>query len=36
MRKKYLQWDANKERVTNDDGANKLLSYDYRAPWKLR
>jgi predicted dehydrogenase len=35
MRKQYLTWDAQKERVTNDPGANKLLSYDYRAPWKL-
>jgi predicted dehydrogenase len=35
MRKRSLTWDAQKERVTNDDGANKLLSYEYRAPWKL-
>ena len=35
MRKKYLTWDAKAERVTNDDGANKLLGYEYRAPWKL-
>jgi hypothetical protein len=35
MRKKYLTWDAKAERVTNDPDANKLLSYDYRAPWKL-
>jgi predicted dehydrogenase len=35
LRKKYLTWDAKAERVTNDDGANKLLGYEYRAPWKL-
>ncbi|MBY0513992.1 MAG: Gfo/Idh/MocA family oxidoreductase [Gemmataceae bacterium] len=35
MRKKYLTWDAQAERVTNDADANKLLSYEYRAPWKL-
>jgi hypothetical protein len=34
-RKKYLAWDAAAERVTNDEGANKLLTYEYRAPWKL-
>jgi predicted dehydrogenase len=35
MRKQHLTWDARKERVTNDEEANKLLSYEYRAPWKL-
>jgi hypothetical protein len=35
MRKKYLTWDAKAERVTNDPDANKLLGYEYRAPWKL-
>ena len=35
LRKKYLTWDAKAERVTNDEGANKLLGYEYRAPWKL-
>jgi predicted dehydrogenase len=34
-RKKYLAWDAKAERFTNDDEANKALSYEYRAPWKL-
>ncbi len=34
-RKRYLQWDAEHERVTNDPEANGLLSYAYRAPWKL-
>jgi predicted dehydrogenase len=35
LRKQHLTWDARKERVTNDEEANKLLSYEYRAPWKL-
>ncbi len=35
MRKQHLTWDPRAERVTNDEGANKLLSYEYRAPWKL-
>ncbi len=34
-RKRYLAWDAEKERFTNDEEANKALSYEYRAPWKL-
>jgi predicted dehydrogenase len=35
LRKQHLAWDPRGERVTNDDEANKLLSYEYRAPWKL-
>jgi predicted dehydrogenase len=35
MRQQHLTWDAEKERVTNDEGANKLLCYEYRAPWRL-
>lgn len=35
MRKKYLTWDAQAEQVTNDPEANKLLTYEYRKPWKL-
>jgi len=31
----HLQWDAAAERFTNSDAANALLSYEYRAPWKL-
>ncbi len=31
-----LEWDVNKERVTNNRLANSLLHYEYRAPWKLR
>jgi predicted dehydrogenase len=30
-----LRWDAQQERVTNNDRANDLLAYKYRAPWKL-
>jgi predicted dehydrogenase len=34
-RKQCLAWDAEREVVTNDTDANKLLTYDYRPPWKL-
>ncbi len=34
-RKRYLTWDPESERVTNDPEANKLLSYEYRPPWRL-
>lgn len=30
-----LEWDAQKEEFIGDPEANKLLSYEYRAPWKL-
>jgi predicted dehydrogenase len=30
-----LDWDAEAERFTNNDEANKLLSYEYRKPWTL-
>jgi predicted dehydrogenase len=30
-----LDWDAKAERVTNNDAANKLLSYEYRKPHEL-
>jgi predicted dehydrogenase len=33
--KAMLAWDAQAERFTNNDAANKLLDYDYRAPYKL-
>ena len=32
---KRLEWDAENERITNDEEANALLHYDYRAPWTL-
>ena len=34
-REKHLIWDAKNERITNDGEANKLLTYEYRAPWQL-
>ncbi|MFB3922753.1 MAG: Gfo/Idh/MocA family oxidoreductase [Terriglobia bacterium] len=33
--KSYLEWDAKAERFTNSPAANKLLNYQYRAPYKL-
>ncbi|MBI4890247.1 MAG: Gfo/Idh/MocA family oxidoreductase [Acidobacteria bacterium] len=33
--KSYLEWDAKAEKITNNPAANKLLSYQYRAPYKL-
>ncbi len=30
-----IEWDAENERITNNDAANKLLQYDYRSPWNL-
>lgn len=32
--KMRLEWDADKERFTNSEEANRRLSYEYRAPWK--
>lgn len=31
----YLEWDSRAERFTNNAAANKYLSYQYRAPYKL-
>jgi predicted dehydrogenase len=31
----YLEWDAKAEKFTNNAAANKLLTYQYRAPYKL-
>jgi predicted dehydrogenase len=33
--KSYLEWDAKTEKFTNNAAANKMLSYQYRAPYKL-
>jgi len=33
--KSYLLWDGKNERFTNNEEANKLLAYQYRAPWRL-
>ncbi|MBQ9128493.1 MAG: gfo/Idh/MocA family oxidoreductase, partial [Thermoguttaceae bacterium] len=30
-----LEWDAENERITNDEAANELLGVPYREPWKL-
>lgn len=30
-----IEWDAEKERITNNDAANELLHYEYRKPWTL-
>jgi hypothetical protein len=30
-----LDWDGKAERFTNNEAANKLLGYKYRAPYKL-
>jgi predicted dehydrogenase len=34
-RGRYLAWDAQNERIVNDEDANRLLAYEYRAPWRL-
>jgi predicted dehydrogenase len=33
--KSYLEWDGKAERFTNNEAANRLLHYKYRAPYKL-
>jgi predicted dehydrogenase len=33
--KAYLEWDGKSEKFTNNAAANKLLSYQYRAPYKF-
>jgi hypothetical protein len=30
-----LEWDADREVITNNEEANKLLHYEYREPWEL-
>jgi hypothetical protein len=30
-----LDWDAEREVITNNKEANAMLHYEYRAPWKL-
>ena len=30
-----IEWDSEKEKVTNNKDANKLLHYEYRKPWRL-
>ena len=33
--KAYLEWDAKAERFTNNDAANKALTYEYRKPYTM-
>lgn len=33
--KSYLEWDGDNERFTNNQAANRMLRYNYRAPWKF-
>jgi hypothetical protein len=33
--KSHLEWDGKSERFTNNEAANKLLSYAYRRPYRL-
>ncbi len=33
---KRLEWDAEKEQITNCPEANDMLHYEYRKPWVLR
>ena len=30
-----VRWDAEQERVLDDEQANRLLTYEYRPPWRL-
>lgn len=30
-----IEWDSASERITNNEAANDLLMYEYRAPWSL-
>jgi len=29
-----LEWDGEKEMIVDDEGANQLLSREYRGPWE--
>lgn len=33
--KAWLEWDGDNERFTNNQAANRMLRYNYRAPWKF-
>lgn len=35
QRRAVLDWDAEQERFLNDPSANRLLSYEYRPPYRL-
>jgi hypothetical protein len=30
-----IEWDAQREKITNSEEANSLLHYEYRQPWTL-
>jgi hypothetical protein len=33
--KRTIHWDAQRERITGDEEAQKLTSKEYRSPWLL-
>jgi predicted dehydrogenase len=35
LTRRRLDWDPDREQITNDEEANSMLHYQYREPWKL-
>jgi hypothetical protein len=33
--KSRIEWDAEREQITNNAQANEMLHYEYRKPWSL-